>query len=96
MFILNAGDTFDDVINRLIDIANKENLLLLYRFTNKDPPRELYLANPLYSWTEDNYNKFFELVSQSFPEWIDDIVKYITKDQKLYKIVKKYGETVNA
>jgi predicted CopG family antitoxin len=83
-------DTFDDVINRLIDIANRENILLLYRFTNKDPPRELYLANPMYFWTEDNYKVFIKLILRSYPEWIDNIIKYITENEDLYKIVKKY------
>lgn len=86
----NAGDTFDDIINRLITIANMENILLLYRITDKDPPREMHLKNPLYYWTEENYTKFFELASRMFPDWVEDIIRHITKNEDLYKIVKKY------
>lgn len=92
----NAGETFDDIIKRLITIANLEDVLLLYRITNRDPPREMHLKNPLYYWTEENYKKFFELASSMFPDWVEDIIRYITKDEKLFKIVKKYSETVNA
>ena len=61
----SVGDTFDDVINRLIDIANKENILLLYRPTNnKERPRKLYLSNPMYYWTNENYEAFLKFASE--------------------------------
>jgi predicted CopG family antitoxin len=88
----SVGDTFDDVVNRLIDVANRENILLLYRFTNKEPPRELYLANPMYFWTEENYKAFFEMISHTFPDWINDVIKYISKNDDLYNLVLKHRD----
>jgi predicted CopG family antitoxin len=87
-----AGDTFDNIINRLVTIADMENILLLYRITEKDPdnPREMHLKNPLYYWTEENYTKFFELASRMFSDWVEDIIRHIAKDEKLYGIVKKF------
>lgn len=86
----SRGDTFDDILNRLIDLANREDILLLYRLTNIEPPRELYLSNPMYYWTEDNYKVFLELASNLWPEWIEGIIKHITRNEDWYKLVKKY------
>jgi predicted CopG family antitoxin len=87
----NMGDTFDDVINRLIDMANKENILLLYRLTNNnDHPRELYLSNPMYFWTEENYDKFLEFASNQWYEWMEGIIKHIMKNREWAKLVNDY------
>ncbi len=87
----SVGDTFDDVINRLIDIANKENILLLYRLTNnKERPRELYLSNPMYYWTKENYEAFLKFASELWHEWIEGIIEHITRNDDWYKLVKKY------
>ena len=92
----STGDTFDDVINKLIDIINQENILLLYRLTNKKPPRELYLLNPMYYWTEENYGKFLELASELWQEWINNILKHIAKNDDRYNLVKKYRDDLSA
>ena len=87
----NVGDTFDTVINRLIDIADRDNILLLYRLTNdKERPRELYLSNPMYYWTDENYQKFLEFASNMWHEWIEAIIAHIVKNDDWYELVKKY------
>jgi predicted CopG family antitoxin len=89
----NVGDTFDDVINRLIDVANNENILLLYRLTNKnDRPRELYLSNPMYYWTEENYEKFLEFASNLWHEWIEGIIRNIMKNREWAKLVNDHRQ----
>ena len=90
----NVGDTFDDVINRLIDNATKEHVLMMYRLTNKEPPRELYMANPTYFWTEENYATFLKLASELWNEWIDNISRHIANNDEWYDKVQNHREEI--
>lgn len=88
----SVGDSYDDVINRLIDIANRNEILILYRLTNnKKAPRELYMMNSFF-WPEENYDAFLKLANNLDKQWIRNFLRSIAKNDLLFKQIQQYRE----
>ncbi|MGI9012277.1 MAG: hypothetical protein ACR2F1_13975 [Nitrososphaeraceae archaeon] len=89
----SVGDSYDDVINRLIDTFNKSEILILYRLTNKKPPRELYLMNSFF-WTNENYDIFLKLANDLDKNWIRSLLRSIAKNDELFNIIEQYRKEI--
>jgi len=85
----SVGDSYDDVINRLIETCNRNDILILYRLTNKNPPRELYLMNSFF-WTDENYDIFLKLANDLDKHWMRNLLKSIAKNEKLFNTIEQY------
>ncbi|MGH9953833.1 MAG: hypothetical protein ACRD5J_19635, partial [Nitrososphaeraceae archaeon] len=81
------GDTFDKVIGELLDEHfDFENVILQVKIVQDK--RNIYLANPLYYWTSENYDTFLEKTLEgTFREWGDEVLKRIAKNDKWYAAV---------
>lgn len=89
----SVGDSYDDVINRLIDTFKKTDILLLYRLTNKKPPRELYLMNSFF-WTDENYDIFLKLANDLDKQWMRTFLRSIAKNDQLFNIIEQYRKEI--
>jgi hypothetical protein len=55
------GDTFEDAIKSLLD--DFETTILRVKIVGNQ--RDVFIRNPLYSWTDENYDAFLNIVNDS-------------------------------
>ena len=83
------ADTFDNAIRRLLDVyEDSKNIILQVRISGEK--RKIYLGNPLYDWTDENYDAFLTIAFNMDREWRRNILKRIAQNNEWYKEVQEY------
>lgn len=85
------GDTFDDVLKKLLDEHTEfENVILQVKLVGNK--RDVHLKHPLYYWTDENYDAFLKIAFDKLygGEWGESVLKRIAKNNEWYEKVKKY------
>jgi uncharacterized protein YdcH (DUF465 family) len=83
------GETYDGLINRLLDNYTEMDDVIL-RVKIVGDKREIHLKNPMYYWTDQNYDVFLEKAFGMFSEWRDNVLKRIAKNPEWHRIVQRY------
>jgi hypothetical protein len=88
------GDTFDDALKKLLDEhVDFENVILQVKLVGNK--LQVHLKNPLYFWTDENYDFFLKnAFDGQHREWGDEVLKRIAKNSKWYEKVKKYRSEI--
>jgi predicted CopG family antitoxin len=90
----NIGNTFDDVLKKLLDEhVDFENVILQVKLVGNK--RVVHLKNPLYYWTDENYDAFLKIAFEmDGGKWGEEVLKRIAKNSKWYEKVKKYRSEI--
>jgi hypothetical protein len=82
------GESYDSIINRVV----RGHTILKFSIVDGDNPRELYMGNPLFDWTDENYDAFLDLALEKigFSNWRRNILKRIAEKDEWYDEVQRF------
>lgn len=89
--VSRKGENYDDTINREIS----GHTILRFSIVEDSKPRKLFMSNPNFDWTDENYDGFLSLTFDAYEEWKKNILKRIASNDKWYNEIQNYRKQMS-